>query len=61
MNCDTCSGRFDDSSDQEQWNGVFDRGRLVGALCPDCQTPEENAEAVINGATTDYTNITLTV
>jgi hypothetical protein len=29
-------------------------GVVVGALCPDCQTPEENAEAEINAATLEY-------
>lgn len=36
------------------WNATFDRGRIVGYLCPDCQSPEENAEAAINEATIDY-------
>jgi hypothetical protein len=27
---------------------------LDGCLCPDCQTPEENAEAAINEATLEY-------
>lgn len=37
-----------------EWNVVFDKGVLVGFLCGACQTPEENAEAVINEATLDY-------
>ncbi|GMA33525.1 hypothetical protein [Litorihabitans aurantiacus] len=37
-----------------EWNLQYDLGREVGVLCPDCQTPEENAEAVINEATIDY-------
>ncbi len=35
-------------------NVVYEKGHLVGRLCPDCQTPEENAEAEINKATLDY-------
>jgi hypothetical protein len=35
----------------EEWNAVFEEGRVVGLICPDCQTPEENAEAVINEPT----------
>lgn len=27
-------------------------------ICPSCQTPEENAEAVINEATIDYSQVT---
>lgn len=37
------------------WNIVFDKGTPTGHLCPNCQTPEENAEAEIREATTDYT------
>ena len=29
-------------------------GARVGVHCPDCQTPEENAEAAINEATLEY-------
>lgn len=36
------------------WNATVKRGVVVGFLCPDCQTPEENAEAVVNEATTIY-------
>jgi len=36
------------------WNAVFDRGIFAGVICPDCQTPMENAEAEINLATLDY-------
>lgn len=36
------------------WNVTFRTGRPVGHLCPNCQTAEENAEAEINDATTDY-------
>ncbi|MFF9899128.1 hypothetical protein [Streptomyces longispororuber] len=29
---------------------------LVGLLCPECQTPEENAEAEVEAAALDYAN-----
>ena len=36
------------------WNTTVKQGVIVGYLCPACQTPEENAEAEINLATTKY-------
>ncbi|PSK90583.1 hypothetical protein CLV30_1388 [Haloactinopolyspora alba] len=51
IRCDRCNRRWRGQGD---WNGTFERGRMVGALCPACQTPQENAEAVINEATLDY-------
>lgn len=36
------------------WNYVFRGGARVCVYCPDCQTPEENAEAAINEATLEY-------
>jgi len=39
------------------WNTVFRQGVVVGLLCPDCQTPEENAEAEINAAGLDYSRM----
>lgn len=40
--------------DVDAWNGVLNpAGELVGLLCPDCQTPEEDAEATIRDATED--------
>ncbi|WP_194294572.1 hypothetical protein [Leucobacter muris] len=36
------------------WNATVKQGRVIGHLCPSCQTPEENAEAEINLATTTY-------
>lgn len=40
----------------EGWNVEFKAGRPAGAICPGCQTPEENAEAEINAATIDYSS-----
>lgn len=46
-----CQKRY---RNQPDWNFTARRGYIVGYLCPDCQTPEENAEAEINLATLDY-------
>jgi hypothetical protein len=32
----------------DEWNATLRQGVVVGYLCPDCQTPEENAEAAIH-------------
>ncbi|WP_329103221.1 hypothetical protein [Streptomyces sp. NBC_01439] len=42
------------AADALRWNIEFAQGRPVGYLCPECQTPEENAEAEVNAATVDY-------
>lgn len=44
------------ADDADRWNAEYDKGRLVGRICPDCQTPEENAEAEVKAATLDYEN-----
>jgi hypothetical protein len=31
-----------------EWNATLRQGVVVGYLCPDGQTPEENAEAAIH-------------
>ncbi|WP_336879883.1 hypothetical protein [Rhodococcus globerulus] len=49
--CRRCNRRY---RGKGEWNCVASRGVIVGYLCPRCQTPEENAEAEINFATTDY-------
>lgn len=51
IKCDRCGRRW---RGQEDWNAKFKQGVVVGALCAACQTPEENAEAVINEATVDH-------
>lgn len=54
--CSRCDRRFRPSlADAHAWNGIFQQGVITGYLCPDCQSPEENAEAEINLATLDYT------
>lgn len=51
LRCSRCKRR---QRTLDGWNGVFRDGVLVAVLCPDCQTPEENAEAEIHAATLDY-------
>ena len=51
IKCDRCGRRY---RGHGEWNIVLSQGIATGFLCPDCQTPEENAEAVINEATVDY-------
>jgi hypothetical protein len=51
MKCRRCDRKY---KGRGEWNAVFRRGVYVGLLCPDCQTPEENAEAAINQATLEY-------
>lgn len=51
MRCDRCNRRH---RGQGNWNLVFKAGVVIGALCPTCQTPEENAEAEVNASTTAY-------
>lgn len=56
--CLRCYGHFNEysASDQRLWNVVVKTGFVVGYLCPQCQTPEENAEAEHNSATFNYDN-----
>ncbi len=51
MKCSRCGRRH---RGQDDWNVTLKAGVVVGTLCPDCQTPAENAEAVINEATLRY-------
>jgi hypothetical protein len=37
---------------ENDWNTYLSGGRIVGFLCPDCQTADEVAEAEVNAATT---------
>lgn len=50
--CGRCGRRL--RKDLDGWNGTFRNGRIVELLCPNCQTVDENVEAVINEATLDY-------
>lgn len=49
--CSACGRRHRNQGD---WNATVKGGVVVGILCPDCQTPEQNVEAEINMATLDY-------
>ena len=51
--CDRCQRPMQPPG--EGWNVVLDQGYATGYLCPDCQTPEENAAAETHDATHDYT------
>jgi hypothetical protein len=51
IRCSRCGRRW---RGQDDWNATLEGGHVVGVLCPDCQTPEENAEAEINQATLEY-------
>ena len=51
MKCSRCRRRYRGSGD---WNFTMKAGVAVAVLCPACQTPEENAEAVINESTLVY-------
>lgn len=57
VQCSRCGERVSLANAGAQdsgWNVTVKQGRVVGHLCPSCQTPEENAEAEINLATTEY-------
>lgn len=49
--CSRCNRRMRSGNG---WNVDVRGGYVTGFICPGCQTPEENAEAVINEATTEY-------
>ncbi|MGN8245278.1 hypothetical protein ACTHAM_002397 [Cellulomonas soli] len=53
--CQRCKRKY---RGRGEWNAVFAKGVVVAFLCPTCQAPEENAEAVINEATIDYSKAT---
>ncbi|RFA14236.1 hypothetical protein B7R21_06460 [Subtercola boreus] len=50
----TCSRCGRTGRDRGNWNVDVRQGVPVAIICPACQTAEENAEAEINLATTDY-------
>src|SRR4051812_33682873 len=55
LKCSHCRRRYrQGSTDAHLWNATMKAGVRTGVLCPACQTPDENAEAVINEATLDY-------
>ena len=55
VQCSRCRRRATTKvASRDLWNVTVEQGRAIGALCPACQTTEENIEAEINHATTDY-------
>lgn len=52
--CSRCGRRLRSVSSAHDWNVILESGRIIGLICPDCQTAEENAEAAVNEATLDY-------
>lgn len=55
IRCARCQRRLRnlDTAGERGWNARLENGLVTAVLCPDCQTPLENAEAVINDATTE--------
>lgn len=49
--CNRCGRPLDGAG---EWTLETRYGVVVAVICPDCQTPEENAEAVIRDSTLDY-------
>ena len=45
--CERC-GRRNKLAAKDNWNIEFAVGLIVGAICPDCQTDEEDLEAMVN-------------
>lgn len=59
IRCQRCSRRLRNLAGGGAWNATFRNGAAVSFLCPDCQTPQENAEAEIKAATIDYSRARL--
>lgn len=55
MRCGRAFSMF--APDASRWNVGHVRGRRRGCLCPDCQTPEESAEAERNLEEIDYSSL----
>lgn len=51
LKCQRCRKRYRGHGD---WNLTAEKGVVVALLCPNCQTPEENAEATVNESTLTY-------
>lgn len=54
--CDRCKGT-PTAQDRHLWNVTVKQGIIVGFLCPNCQTVEEDLEAQVNEATIDYQGV----
>lgn len=59
IRCSRCRRRRRNphSTEGQRWNMTVEDGRVVGYLCPTCQTPEEDAEARRNLGTYDYSTL----
>lgn len=58
VKCMRCQRRMrPGAKDFEFWNIQYRKGVIVGLLCPDCQIPEEYAEAEMNLAISDYSTM----
>lgn len=59
IRCSRCSRRQRNraSVEGQRWNSTWKDGRVVGHLCPDCQTPEEDSEAARNYGEYDYSTM----
>ncbi len=54
LRCGRCRKKF---RGRGEWNLVVRQGVVIRLLCPMCQTPQENAEAVVNESTLDYSRL----
>jgi len=53
--CYRCGKRYRGTeSHLDTWNVEYIMGILIGRVCPDCQSPEENAEAEIDMVLEDH-------
>lgn len=56
QDCTKCGRTLDplDRADAIGWNVEMKRGVPQWYICPNCQTPEQNAEAEVHAATLEY-------
>jgi hypothetical protein len=54
IECIRCRRELGKIESAEGWNVIVEQGHSVGYVCPGCQTPEENAEAVIHESTLEH-------
>ena len=58
ITCDRCGkSEFLAFAAEQQWNYTADKGHIVGFLCHDCQTDEEDLEAQVNESLIDYSRM----
>ena len=53
ITCSRC-GKTEFLGNAENWNAVYQSGVVTAFICHECQTDEEDLEAQINEATTNY-------